>query len=127
MLGAFLFGYLLAGSSHPTVEAQRISPTHSDEVYLNTNAIQRVKDPLQIITTCSGSLVFARPEDVNGEYWDNGTVVSKRDSFLGVFKRTSNNPEKYEILRIVRVLDGADSSARFWFEFIEKDKLESAS
>ena len=116
MLG-FLLGYMAGSNSDSgsggsvTKEQPRVTP---GDVYVNGEAILRVQNPLDIKTSCSGTLNFQN-EDTHKLF---------QETFRSLFERI--RPEDsgaYEILRITRVVAQDKPYATFWFEFIEKDKL----
>jgi hypothetical protein len=113
MLG-FLFGYALGLSSDGSTETTQPKATPGD-VYVNGEAIQRVQNPLEVKTACAGWHNFWKEDK---QRFDSGTT------FLSLFRGLHpNDAEEYEILRITRVMSQSNSSASFWFEFIEKNKL----
>jgi hypothetical protein len=117
MLGAFLCGYLLGSDSGVAVSgAQMMARVSADDVYVNVDALKRIKDPLEIVTSCTGPLGFFRREEAESSRY-------RRSPLLDCFKKIeSSHPESFTILRITRQL-GNDGVATFWFEFIETEKL----
>jgi hypothetical protein len=109
-----LLGYALGSDSDSESVRKEQSKVVSGDAYVNGDAIRRVRDLLDIKTSCSGSLSFQ----------DKETRELAKTTFRGLFRRICpKDPEAYEILRITRIVAQSDPKAIFWFEFIEKDKL----
>jgi len=112
----FLFGFMLGSgpSDSPDTKIIQQPKATPGDVYVNGEAIQRVRDPLQVKTACAGWKNF----------WNDEVGPDPGMTFLDIFKYIYPKDFKnYEILRITRVLSQTNSSASFWFEFIEKYEL----
>mgnify|MGYP001559302379 CR=1 FL=1 len=111
----FLFGYALGGLG--TTSTETVPPAILGGIYVNVGAIQKIQDPLDVQTACTGWQDFW---DRAGDENNPMPGIKLRELFETI------HPEDfglYEILRITRVVSQENSSAAFWFEFIEKDKL----
>ena len=117
MLG-ILFGYMLAGGFDSETDSsnqppRRIPQSANDTVWVNTEALHRVKDPLLIMISATGFRVFH----------DTDMDISKSFTYRDVFRQLITRREDVEVLRITRVLNPNNSSANFWFEYIGHEDL----
>lgn len=129
----FVFGYALgnmASGSSTALEEYRNSPTTSlpteeqprpsisPDVYINGPALERVVNPLEIRIGCCGWERF----------WDDDTGKPKTGlTYQSLFAYLPIKTEDFVVLRIIRILNSSNTSAAFWFEYIEKDKLKPSN
>jgi hypothetical protein len=118
----FLLGYAVGeGTSSPDVYRVKTAGIQSSaaDVYVNVSALHRITNPLEIQTGCTGWMQFLIPDN-----HAEPRPAKHRSGMLGEMfcLLELENPQAYTVLRITRQLN-EKSSANFWFEFIETEKL----
>lgn len=109
LLGCVL-GSMMSSSS--TTEINHIQ-SQEGELYVNREAIARVKNPMSVRLSCTGRRTF----------YDDEKETSLWGTFAGLFEHVRPDKQDYAVLRITRVLSGDSPTAYFWFEFVLTNEL----
>jgi hypothetical protein len=113
----FLFGYALGSTSDGSSTRDEPPNAVPGDMYVNGKAIRKVQNPLEVKTMCAGWVNFY--DDDSKQFMQGKTLLS---IFATIYPKDF---ERYEILRVTRVLSQSNRAASFWFEFIEKEKLSA--
>jgi len=100
------FGALLFGDGDHTGTAATV-------IYTLPKASERVKNPLEI-----------RMASIQGSFAHRYSNYFGQRTLRELFGESVKNPEKYEIIQVVRVFTGeSPQGAAIWFAYIEKESL----
>ena len=117
---SFLFGLgagMLLGSGG---DGTTVAAAGATVIYGTPRVSERVKDPLGI----KFASISVRPvsEDLG-----NGSFRLSKDvgiTLFAMFARVEKNPERYEVLQVVRIFDGQyPYIAAFWFSYVPKESV----
>ncbi len=107
-------GFALGSSSGGT----SAGPSGGAVIYVAPRLAERLAEPLAVRFTSTPPIRFS----TSAGNWEPGkTTITLQE----MFARTLLNAEKFDILEVLRIVDGAHGNvATFWFVYIEKEKLK---
>ena len=129
MIEGYILGHLVGGAIVPSGSHHGVNNGLVQEVWVNTGAIERVRNPLDIIATCTGWHDFVdgykqQPGRSYGEIFMGALKNPEEDDDESEEPERSRDPKDYEVLRIIRILSDHSSNVAHWFEYISKTDLE---